>query len=79
MKNGHHSVATAAEVFDYCYHFACDFPISTFEHCNREANKVAHQLARLARFSLTFDWFEEPLNEVVPFLVLEICPRGNNI
>ena len=33
-----------------------------FLHYNREANKVAHQLARLARFSLTSDWFEESLN-----------------
>ena len=43
-----------------CYYIACDLPISRFEHCNRETNKVAHELARLARFSFTYDWFEEP-------------------
>ena len=42
--------------------------MSKFEHCNRDANKVAHELAWLARFSDTVDWFEEPLNEIVPFL-----------
>ena len=67
MKNGGHSAAAAKTVFDNCYHFPRGIPISMFEHYNREENKVAHELARLARFSLIFDWFMEPLNEIVPF------------
>ena len=39
-----------------------DFPICRFEHCNIVANKVTHELARLARFQLPVDWFEEPLD-----------------
>ena len=41
-------------------------------HCNREANKVARELARLAMFSLISDWFEEPLNEIVMLLTNNI-------
>lgn len=37
-----------------------------------KANKVAHELARLARFSSTIDWFEEPMNEIVPFLTNDV-------
>ena len=62
----------ATIVFDNCYHFACDFPISMLEHYNREENKVVHELARLARFSCTVDWFEEPMNGIVPFLTNDI-------
>ena len=47
-------------------------------HCNTEANKVAHELATLARFSLISDWFEEPLNEIVMILTNGVgdIPRG---
>ena len=62
----------AATIFDDCYFIACDFSMSKLEHCNREANKVAHELARLARFSDTVDWFEELLNEIVPFLLNDV-------
>ena len=54
--------------FEDCFHYVCDFVMTRFEHCNREANKVAHELARLARFSLTSDWFKEPSNEIVMIL-----------
>ena len=50
MKNEGHSAGAAATVFDDCYFIACDFPLVRFEHCNMEANKVAHELARLAKF-----------------------------
>ena len=72
MNNGGRSAGAAAAIFDDCYFLACDFPTSRFEHCNREANKVAHELARLARFSSTIDWFEEPMFEIVPFLTNDV-------
>lgn len=59
-KNGGRSVG-AVTIFDDCYYIVCDFSISKFDHCNREANKVVHELAILARFSLTSDWFEKPV------------------
>ena len=50
MQDGGQSAGAAAAIFDDCFHYACDFSITRFEHCNREANKVAHELAKLARF-----------------------------
>ena len=64
-------------IFDDCFHYACDFVIAIFEHYNREANKVAHELARLARFSLTSDWFEEPLNEIAMILTNDVLVISN--
>ena len=49
MKNGGQSAGAAAAVFDDCYFLACDFPLTRFEHCNREANKVVHKLGKLAK------------------------------
>ncbi|KAF7005317.1 hypothetical protein CFC21_020442 [Triticum aestivum] len=72
MNDGGQSAGAAAAIFDDCFHYACDFVIPRFEHCNREANKVAHELARLARFSSTSDWFEEPLNEIVMILTNDL-------
>ncbi|XBH61203.1 hypothetical protein VPH35_115693 [Triticum aestivum] len=72
MNDGGQSVGAAAAIFNDFFHYACDFVIARFEHCNREANKVAHELARLARFSLTSDWFEEPLNEIVMILTNDV-------
>ncbi|XBJ08893.1 hypothetical protein VPH35_014081 [Triticum aestivum] len=72
MKNGGHIAGAAAAVFDDCYFMACDFPLVRFEHCNRKANKAAHEIARVAKFSETRDWFEEPLNDIVNFLIDDV-------
>ena len=44
MKDGRLAGATVA-IFDDCFHYACDFIITRFKQCNKEANKVAHELA----------------------------------
>ena len=54
MKEGGRSTGMAAAVFDDCFYSTCDFTISRFEHYNREANKVAHESVRLARFFFDF-------------------------
>ena len=64
-------------IFDGCFHLACDFPLSRFEHCNREANNVAHVLANLAKFSFISDWFEEPHNDIVPILINDVSIISN--
>ncbi|KAF7013079.1 hypothetical protein CFC21_027205 [Triticum aestivum] len=66
--DGGQSAGAAATLFNDYFHYACDFITTRYEHCNREANKVAHELARLARFSLSSVWFEEPFNEIVMLL-----------
>ena len=55
MKNGGQSVRTVASMLDDCYFIACDFSLVRLKHRNRKANKVAHELARLAKFSVTRD------------------------
>ncbi|XBH88029.1 hypothetical protein VPH35_075380 [Triticum aestivum] len=72
MKNGGQSAGAAAAVFDDCYFLACDFSLTRFEHCNREANRVAHELARLAKISVTNEYFEEPMDEIVPLLMDDV-------
>lgn len=56
MNNGGRSAGVVAAIFDDFYFLACDFPISCL-HCNREANRVAHELARLTKFSSTVECF----------------------
>ncbi|XBH95674.1 hypothetical protein VPH35_086196 [Triticum aestivum] len=77
MQDGGQSTGAAAAIFDDCFHYACDFIMTRFEHCNREANRVAHELARLARFSSTLDWFEEPINEIVLSLTNDLLVISN--
>ena len=72
MKNGGHTAGAAAAVFDGCYFLACDFSLVRFEHCNREANKVAHEIARVAKFSETRVWFQEPMSDIVHFLIDDV-------
>lgn len=55
MKNEGRSAGVAAAILDDCYFLACDFSLASFEHCNRKANKVAHELARLAKLSASRD------------------------
>ena len=71
------TAGAAATFFDDCFYYACDFVITSFEHYNRETNKVAHELARLARFSLTSDWFEESLPEIVSILINDLLLISN--
>ncbi|KAF6993911.1 hypothetical protein CFC21_010728 [Triticum aestivum] len=77
MKEGGRSTGMAAAVFDDCFYSTCDFTISRFEHYNREANKVAHELARMTKFSLIFYWFEGPLNEIVSILINNVMVISN--
>uniref|UniRef100_A0A3B6LR20 RNase H type-1 domain-containing protein n=1 Tax=Triticum aestivum TaxID=4565 RepID=A0A3B6LR20_WHEAT len=76
MQDGGQSAGAAAAIFEDCFHYACDFVMTRFEHCNREAN-IAHELARLARFFSTSDWFEEPLNEIVLILKNDVMVISN--
>lgn len=77
MKNGGHSAGAAAAIFEDCFFMACDFPLTSFEHCNREANKVAHELARLAKGSMTKDWIEEPMENIVSLLIDDVTIISN--
>ncbi|KAI4985031.1 hypothetical protein ZWY2020_017661 [Hordeum vulgare] len=77
MKDGGRSAGAATTIIDDCFHYACDFVATRFEHCNRVANKVARELARLTRFSRASDWFEEPPVEVVTLLLNDVLIISN--
>jgi hypothetical protein len=49
----------------HCYHLASEFMEIQLEHNCREANMVAHELARLARGSDQQVWLDEPPNSIV--------------
>jgi ribonuclease HI len=42
------TASAAAPIFGICYDLWKDLPKATMEHCDREANQVAHELARQA-------------------------------
>jgi ribonuclease HI len=46
MLDGGFSATSSASIFDDCRLLSSGFRDITFEHCNREANVVAHELAR---------------------------------
>lgn len=48
-----------------------------FLYCNRKENKVAHGHARSAEFLVTNYGFEEPLSEIIPFLIYDVTIIGN--
>ena len=72
MKNGGHSAGVSTTVFDDCYFMACDFSRISFD-CNKEANKIA----RLAKFSVSKDCFEETMNNIAIFLLNNVTVISN--
>jgi hypothetical protein len=72
MNEGGRSAGPAAAIFDDCYHMACDFLHTSFVHCPREANMVAHELANLAKGPLCSSFFDEPPSELIPLLLTDV-------
>jgi hypothetical protein len=48
MMDGGFTASAAAPIFEDCYNIWKDLPMATIERCDREANQVAHELARQA-------------------------------
>lgn len=69
MNNGGTSSRVTATVFDYCYQISCDLSHSSFEHCSRKANRVAHELAKLARGPLCNILIVEDPSEIIPIMM----------
>ncbi|XBI09353.1 hypothetical protein VPH35_136925 [Triticum aestivum] len=70
MQDGGLFAGPTTVVIDDCYHMSHDLVQARFEHCHREANSVAHELARLARFSSPpSTWFDEAPSALAPFIV----------
>ena len=51
-----------------------DFPTAATEHCHREANQVAHELARQAFVSKVFfcTWVDSPPSFIFPILSKDV-------
>jgi hypothetical protein len=58
----------AAAIFDDCYYLSSEFLRVQFQPSFREANSVAHELARVARGSQTQTWLDHAPNFLVPLL-----------
>jgi len=55
-----------------------DFVSISLEHCNREANGVAHELARVAlQEKLTCNWVDEPSRFLLGALVNDVTVLQN--
>ena len=77
-----YSSSVASSIIDDCYFMSLrlfvprlfhalsqGFPHVIYDYCNRERNRVAHELARLARFSSPMVWMDNAPDEVIPLLV----------
>ncbi|XBJ02592.1 hypothetical protein VPH35_021931 [Triticum aestivum] len=68
LKDGNSS-SVASAIFDDCYFMSLDFNHVVYDHCNREANQVAHEMVRLAKFSMPGFWMDTAPSAVIPMLV----------
>ena len=63
------SALAASAIFEDCYHMSLDFLYVGYAFCNRESNAVAHELAKLAKFSRAEVWLESPPGSLAQVLV----------
>jgi ribonuclease HI len=68
LKDGYSS-SVASAIFDDCFFMSLDFNHVTYEHCVRECNQVAHELARIAKFSPPDLWMDSAPGAIIQMLV----------
>jgi hypothetical protein len=73
MNNGGFSATTSAAIFDDCISLAAGYRDTSFDHCNREANEVAHKLSRYS-FHDHVDqvWDSDPPRCLLPKLINDV-------
>jgi hypothetical protein len=70
MKDGGVSANSAVAIYDDCNIIWSGFHDISIEHCRREANQVAHNLARRARqYKQNCTWVDEPPSFVLDSLM----------
>jgi ribonuclease HI len=73
MKNGGFSATSSAAIYDDCTTLWSGFGKVSIEHCNREANQVAHELARVSFTSgNSCTWVDEPPRFILSKLVNDV-------
>jgi hypothetical protein len=72
MSLGISSIA-GAPIYDECFLIWQNFVVISIEHCDREANKVAHKLARIG-LSLKDNciWVDEPPSSILETMVNDV-------
>jgi ribonuclease HI len=73
MKQGGFSATASAAIYDDCIILRSGFGVVSVEFCNREANHVAHELARVS-FSLdsSCTWVDEPPSFILSKFVNDV-------
>jgi len=70
MKQGGFSATSSAAIYEECVQLWQEFTSISIEHCNREINKVAHEIARVAfQSKLSCNWVDEPPSFILASLV----------
>jgi ribonuclease HI len=73
MKNGGFSATSSAAIYDDCSILWSAFGKVSIEHCNREANQVAHELATVSFTSgSSCTWVDEPPRFILSKLVNDV-------
>ncbi|KAE8776165.1 hypothetical protein D1007_51201 [Hordeum vulgare] len=70
------SLGPAAAVYEECSFLAKNFSLIQFSFCPREANMVAHTLARFAEPTRTIKWMEEPPGFLIDTLANDVLWDG---
>jgi hypothetical protein len=66
MKRGGFSSTAGAPMYDECVVLRQDFNSISIDHCNRDINRVAHNLASLAiRSKNSCIWVDEPPSFII--------------
>ncbi|XP_066391715.1 uncharacterized protein [Miscanthus floridulus] len=77
MKSGISSTV-GAPIFDECFQLWQNFEAISLEKCDREANKVAHELAKVALSAKEICiWVDEPPDFIVESLVNDVILFDN--
>jgi hypothetical protein len=73
MKNGGFSATSFAAIYDDCSILWSGFRKVSIEYCNREANQVAHELARVSfTYGSSCTWIDEPPRFILSKLVHDV-------
>jgi ribonuclease HI len=73
MQNGGFSATSSAAIFDDCTILWSGFGSVSIEHCNREANQVAHELAKVSFSSgSSCTWDDEPPRFILSKLASDV-------
>ena len=76
IQDGNFSAMASAPILDECDNLWREFTKISTEHCDRESNQVAHELARQGFMSkVSCIWVDEPPNCIIPLFI----KRCNNV